>query len=106
MKSFKPISHTLAPFALALAAALALPAVAQNGPPVVASDPPSVTATLGRSGTEPNTFTDLDTNRDGMLTRDEVVGDTQLSRDFDKIDVDRDGAITRLELKAYMDGRH
>ena len=52
--------------------------------------------------TKPSAFNDLDTNKDGKLSRDEVVGDTQLSRDFDMIDTDKDGYITKGELKAYM----
>ncbi|MGR5140272.1 DUF1566 domain-containing protein [Photobacterium sp. DNB23_23_1] len=47
-----------------------------------------------RQGHDP--FTQMDTNNDGKLSRDEVRG--PLKRDFDKLDTNRDGYLTRNEL--------
>ncbi|MGJ8593431.1 MAG: YHYH protein [Aquaticitalea sp.] len=42
-------------------------------------------------------FTEMDSNKDGQLSKDEVKG--PLSDDFDKIDSNKDGIITKEELK-------
>ena len=42
-------------------------------------------------------FTQMDTNKDNMLSKTEVKG--PLKNDFDKIDLDKDGFITKEELK-------
>ncbi|HTA64966.1 MAG TPA: EF-hand domain-containing protein [Xanthomonadaceae bacterium] len=107
MKSFKLSRHAFSPIALALAAALALPAFAQTATdPTMPADTPSVPVTMnGHSGTKSTTFNDLDTNNDGRLSRDEVVGDTELSRNFDAIDTNKDGYISKDELRAYEEQR-
>jgi hypothetical protein len=43
----------------------------------------------------------LDTNRDGMLSRDEVQSHPHLAQRFDSIDANRDGILSRSELMAW-----
>jgi len=52
----------------------------------------------------PHFFDELDTNHDGMLSREEVDKAPCLPRDFDKLDVNRDGLLSRDELPAPPDG--
>jgi hypothetical protein len=45
-------------------------------------------------------FTKLDSNGDGVVTRDEVAANPKLSRKFEAADMDRDGRVTADEAKA------
>lgn len=45
-------------------------------------------------------FTKLDSNGDGVVTRDEVAANPKLSRKFDAADMDHDGRVTADEAKA------
>ena len=47
-------------------------------------------------GKQKPSFDDLDTNGDGVLSRDEVKG--PLADHFDTIDADGDGVITKAEM--------
>ncbi|MGO3346154.1 MAG: hypothetical protein ACTIM4_12900 [Marinomonas sp.] len=51
----------------------------------------------------PPTFSQMDANGDGVLTKDEVKG--PLADDFDRIDADGSGDITEDELPAPPTGR-
>ena len=51
-------------------------------------------------------FDQLDDNRDGKLSKDELGADEVNRMDFSTIDRDGDGAISRDEWKAYWSGRH
>ena len=88
--SFKTlISSTV----LVLASATAFNALAQTPPAPVA--PASGARTPGKG------LKALDTNKDKMLSRDEVKGRPQLTKNFDAIDANKDGQLSREELKAY-----
>ena len=50
----------------------------------------------GRQERGMDPFTEMDTNKDGILTKAEVKG--PLAKDFSKIDLDNDGVITRAEF--------
>ena len=83
------------PFALAaLLLATSLPAMAQP-----AADPPPP----GRRPDAARLFNELDTNRDGRLTLDEMWARTQ-SR-FAAADANRDGALTPEEFRMLRPGR-
>ncbi|MGP8306863.1 hypothetical protein WJM94_11995 [Vibrio sp. YIC-376] len=45
---------------------------------------------------EPPSFSDIDTNGDGVLTKGELKG--PFLQDFDKLDVDGSGSLTEDEL--------
>ena len=106
MKSFKLSGNRTASLALALAAAFALvPAVAaaQDQIPGPADNATSQPVPGTKNTTKSTVFNDLDANKDGKLSRDEVASDPRLSRDFDTLDTDRDGYLSKRELKAYGD---
>jgi len=48
----------------------------------------------------------LDTNRDGMLSRDEIQSHPHLAQHFDAIDTNRDGILSRSELMAWHQQHH
>lgn len=52
----------------------------------------------GQPPKDPPSFSQLDENGDGVLSRDEVKG--PLADDFDRLDVDHSGSLTKDELPA------
>ena len=48
-------------------------------------------------------WSESDTNRDGYLTKAELVPFPTLGRDFDTIDTDRDGRISEAEYRDWRD---
>jgi hypothetical protein len=48
-------------------------------------------------------WTDADSNRDGYLTKDELVSYPAIGQDFEKIDADGDNKITAAEYASWMD---
>jgi hypothetical protein len=48
-------------------------------------------------------FRVYDLNRDGLLTREEVLADLNFGPRFNDIDIDRDGVITMAELRRYLE---
>ena len=45
----------------------------------------------------------LDLNRDGVLTRDEVLADLNFGPRFSDMDIDRNGVVTLEELRRYIE---
>jgi hypothetical protein len=88
----------IAPLVLALVAGSAL---AQSDP----ADPKKdVGASEGASMAHNVDWDRLDQNKDGFLSKNEVMGDPAVAQNFEKIDTDGDGKISREEWKAR--GRH
>lgn len=52
-------------------------------------------------GTRQPTFSELDTNQDGFITRDEAEQWGELKENFDKIDKNDDGKIDRAEFRDF-----
>ncbi|REG82385.1 EF-hand domain-containing protein [Marinomonas pollencensis] len=52
----------------------------------------------GQPPQAPPSFSQMDTNGDGVLTKDEVKG--PLADDFDRFDADHSGSLTEEELPA------
>ncbi|HEV8691091.1 MAG TPA: EF-hand domain-containing protein [Ideonella sp.] len=50
------------------------------------------------------TFEQLDTNHDGVLTRDEVAANHKMAKRFDVADADHDGRVTAEEARAFKGG--
>lgn len=48
-------------------------------------------------------WSESDTNRDGYLTKDELVPFPTLGQDFDTIDTDDDGRVSEAEYKDWRD---
>src|SRR5262245_49136833 len=48
-------------------------------------------------------FRQLDLDRDGVLTREEVLADLNFGPRFNDIDIDRDGVVTLAELRRYLE---
>lgn len=74
----------------------------QREPPRKATAP----AADDTAGETPTSFEQLDDNRDGKLSKDELGADEANRMDFSTIDRDGDGAISRDEWKAHWSGRH
>ncbi len=70
---------------------------------VLAADPASAPATSRGEG---EFFNRLDTNHDGVLSKDETAGVERMAKSFDNLDADHDGLITRDEMRAAGDARH
>ncbi|HMM65450.1 MAG TPA: EF-hand domain-containing protein [Dokdonella sp.] len=51
-------------------------------------------------------WTRADSNRDGFLSKDELVPYPALGQDFDKIDADHDGRISEAEYKSWLAAEH
>ncbi|MBS7458221.1 hypothetical protein [Coralloluteibacterium stylophorae] len=47
-------------------------------------------------------WSQLDTDSDGMLSREEAMGHTALSSNFAQADTDRDGMLSSAEYKAWQ----
>jgi hypothetical protein len=47
-----------------------------------------------------------DSNRDGFLTKDELVPYPTLGNDFDEIDTDGDNKLSQAEYVSWMDSDH
>lgn len=60
-------------------------------------------APTGRPSDIPPLFNELDTNKDGYITRDEAKRSADTTARFDEIDTNRDGRISVSEWKAAED---
>jgi Ca2+-binding EF-hand superfamily protein len=69
---------------------------------VLAADPAS---TPGTPRGEGEIFKRLDTNRDGVISKDEAAGAERIAKSFDTLDADHDGMITQDEMRAAAEAR-
>ena len=74
----------------ALAAVLSIPVA-------FAGEDPSTTA---QSGAQAVDYSKLDTNADGMISKDEAATDATLTSKFSMLDKDKDGSLSSTELSA------
>lgn len=56
--------------------------------------------------TSTKSFEQLDENKDGKLSKDELGADEAIGLEFSKMDRDGDGTISRDEWNAHWSGRH
>ena len=75
----------------------------QREPPQTAIPP---LANDKHNDTSTKSFDQLDENKDGKLSKDELGVDEANGMDFSKIDRDGDGTISRDEWNAHWAGRH
>ena len=118
-------SRHFLPLGLAIAAAVSAPLAfaqdananataqdaAQSATPATPADPQAGTAATPATPAEPAadakkvTWSDLDADKDGKLTKTEAAPIDSLSQSFDDADKDKDGALTTDEYKAYLAAR-
>ena len=118
-------SRHFLPLGLAIAAAVSAPLAfaqdananataqdaAQSATPATPADPQAGTAATPATPAEPAadarkvTWSDLDADKDGKLSKTEVAPIDSLSQSFDAADSDKDGALTTDEYKAYLAAR-
>jgi hypothetical protein len=94
---------------LALSAALAAPMAFAQSPTPTAQDPAQTTATQPASPAPQSdaapakkTWADLDTDKDGNLTKTEAATIPSLQAVFDQADANADGALSGEEYKTYL----
>jgi hypothetical protein len=63
---------------------------------------PATPATPAAASSGKVTWSDLDGDKDGKLTKTEAAALDSLTQVFDKADADKDGALTPDEYKAYL----
>ena len=115
-------SRHFLPLGLAIAAAVSAPLAfaqdanasttaqdaAQSATPATPADPQAGTAATPATPAQPAadakkvTWSDLDADKDGKLTKTEAAPIDSLSQSFDDADKDKDGALTTDEYKAYL----
>jgi sporulation protein YlmC with PRC-barrel domain len=74
---------------------------AQQGQAIQPSDLPA-SGTAGTAGApliDDSEFSRLDTNRDGMLSREEARTNIQLNQQWEQLDTNKDGQLSREELR-------
>ncbi len=93
----------------ALVAALSAPlAFAQTASPEPAQDAaaaqaePAAPAAAATAAPQKKSWADVDTNKDGALSKTEAATVPALGQVFDKADSNADGALTTDEYKAYV----
>lgn len=89
--------HTPSILMSALAVVLtAMPVFAQRTEPPTPTTPPTGSTT----DTTPRmmTFTDLDVNADGKVSKDEAAADARLTSHFAQVDRDGDGQVSQTEF--------
>lgn len=90
-----------------LAAALAAPmAFAQDSTPApmqsdssMQNDSSMQSPPDAMSSDKTMSWKQLDANKDGKLSKEEVAGDPQLTADFDSADTNKDGYLSKAEFK-------
>jgi Ca2+-binding EF-hand superfamily protein len=99
----KPVVQTfLATSALFLAMSGMNARAQEASAPAAAAPAPSATAPAGKPMRHHGGgFKTLDTNGDGMISRDEAKGHAWLEKHFDEIDTNHDGQISKDELAAW-----
>ena len=108
-----PLTHSihLCMLAAALAApvafaqsdtATAAPATIHDGSMQEGTAPPTAPAPAPMaSADKPKSWKDLDVNKDGKLSKDEVAADPTWTADFDAVDSNKDGYISKAEYKKH-----
>ncbi|MFO3707063.1 EF-hand domain-containing protein [Xanthomonas codiaei] len=89
----------------ALAAALALPAMAQSTSPDAAAQTGSsanIAQASGPSSGGGQTWASVDTDSDGAISKQEAQVNAGLAQIFDQADGDTDGKLTPDEYKAFV----
>jgi len=83
---------------IAMAVAFASPALAQRTEPPTPTSPPTGSTT----DTTPRTlsFSDLDVNADGKVSKDEAAADAPLTSHYAQVDRDGDGQVSEAEYAA------
>jgi hypothetical protein len=93
------LSMGLATLSLATLSLAAAPlAFAQDAPPT--QDPTTTAAEPEETGKV--TWSQLDTDGDGALSKTEAAAVDSLARDFDTADTNKDGSLTADEYKAHL----
>lgn len=115
-------SRHFLPLGLAIAAAMSAPLAfaqdanasataqeaAQSATPATPATPADPQAGTAATPAQPAadakkvTWSDLDADKDGKLTKTEAAPIDSLSQSFDAADKDKDGALTTDEYKAYL----
>lgn len=75
-----------------------------QGNPPASSAPGSQSAGTGATGEGNASWSKLDSNKDGYLSRDELKGDDAMSSRFSALDKDSDGRLSREEFNAHGSG--
>jgi hypothetical protein len=87
----------------AFAAAFAAPALhAQDGTAQKDGAPPASAQPAQPAQQEKKTWAELDTDRNGHLSREESAAAPALEAVFERADANADGALTGEEYKAYL----
>jgi len=86
--------------AMALAAAFALPAIAQRTEHPTPTTPPPPTGSPTETTPRTLGFAELDVNADGKVSKDEAAADARLTSHFAQVDRDGDGQISDAEYAA------
>lgn len=89
---------------LAIGAALAMPmAFAQNEPTEGVQDAATqAQPTTEPAATDPRTWADVDSDKDGAISKEESAQLASLAQVFDAADADGNGLLTVDEYKAYV----
>jgi Ca2+-binding EF-hand superfamily protein len=69
----------------------------QEGTTAATAATPAPTASTDK----PKSFKELDVNKDGKLSKDEVAGDPTWTADFDAADTNKDGFLSKTEFKKH-----
>jgi hypothetical protein len=75
-----------------------------QGNPPASAPAGSQTSGTGATGEGNASWTKLDKNKDGYLSREELKGDNALSSRFTEMDKDNDGRISKEEFNAASSG--
>lgn len=82
-------------------------ATAAAGAEPAATSGPDAAASASMSPAHPvdtgQTFVDMDTNRDGSLSRDEVTNNEMLTAHFSQADTDGNGSLSEAEVNAHRE---
>lgn len=102
MKSNTKLATLLFLGALPLASIAADTTTPQGGSPMGTSPAGSSTATTRQDDASAPMFKELDTNKDGYVSRDEAKRSAEVTSRFSEIDADHDGRITTSEFRKGM----
>jgi len=102
------VSMTSLAFAQTAAPAPDVPPATANAPmhdgPMqegAAAPTPNTTPAPMASTDKPKSWKELDANKDGKLSKDEVAGDATWTADFDTADANKDGFLSKSEYKKH-----